>query len=53
MVKAVSHYVPFTKKVVVLVPVCVLMCVVRWSDLLKDRMQILHWNGFCPAIKNT
>lgn len=27
-------------------PVCVRMCVVRWSLRLKLRMQMRHWNGF-------
>ena len=30
-------------------PVCVLMWVVRWSDLEKFLMQILHWKGFWPV----
>lgn len=30
-------------------PVCVLMWVVRWSERLKDRIQILHWKGFWPV----
>ena len=30
-------------------PVCVRMCVVKWSEREKPRMQIRHWNGFCPV----
>ena len=32
-------------------PVCVRMCVVRWSDRENPRMQMRHWNGFCPSKK--
>ena len=30
-------------------PVCVRMCVVRWSLRLKLRMQMRHWKGFWPV----
>ena len=30
-------------------PVCVRMCVVKWSDLENARAQILHWNGLSPV----
>lgn len=33
----------------ILPPVCVRMCVVRWSDLEKARAHILHWNGLSPV----
>ena len=30
-------------------PVCVRICVVRWSEREKARAQILHWNGLSPV----
>lgn len=30
-------------------PVCVRMCVVRWSLRLKLRIHIRHWKGLCPV----
>jgi len=30
-------------------PVCVLMCVVRWSERLNSRRHIRHWKGFWPG----
>ena len=32
-----------------MIPVCVLMWVVRWSDRLNSRRQIRHWKGFWPG----
>ena len=30
-------------------PVCVRICVVKWSEREKARAQILHWNGLSPV----
>ena len=39
----------FLQSLSLIIPVCVLMCVVRWSERLNSRRHIRHWKGFWPG----
>ena len=39
----------FNQSLSLIIPVCVLMCVVRWSERLNSRRHIRHWKGFWPG----
>jgi len=44
-----ANFLPQASHVKGFSPVCVRMCVVRWSERLNDLIQILHWKGFWPV----